>query len=158
MIPDSSFEGCETASPIVTCGVSIANPSFIAQYGSISSALDVSEVLEWQIMAWILIISTTVSYIQPYFQPRLDSIHLNLHQRKALRISFKTFWVPLKISYVIVFILFMINESTSLLTFLYIGGIDTTSWGIGQIVGISVWIPLLLEFFQLYSSEYLHYH
>ena len=62
--------------------------------------------------------------------------------------------MPVRVAFVGLYIPVMLNDSISLWYFLTFGGIDVTSWGIGQIVGITVWIPPVLEFCQLYSSNY----
>lgn len=65
--------------------------------------------------------------------------------------AYFTFLVHLVIN--VIYLKYFVDQFTDLSSFSSVGVIDTSNWGFGQIVAVTVWCPVLFEYFNLEFSK-----
>lgn len=84
----------------------------------------------------------------PIIQNFLDRF-AGLRNWRRSRIFAKVMFILMWCNYLVWFAL----GCTNLSSFMEVGAIDTSTWGFGQIVAVTIWIPSLFEYFYLEISK-----
>lgn len=150
LVSSPSFASCGNTSPGVTCSPSIggdsAFPSTVLKHARQINNYD-------RVWPTLLMVVGVLQYFSPAYQKHLDTIRPFFQSRRALRISLRSLWFLSKLACFSWFLAGMGQSAIRLYAFKTFGGIDSAQWSIGQIVGITVFVPPVFEFLQLYLRK-----
>ena len=148
MIPKFSHEGCGDASPLTTCDISFQGIGSRYVHPVLYASPDISPIVPT-----VTMLLGILYFTQHSLQMRLKKIKLFWGRKRLLRIVLRFSWLSGNFFLLVMIFINMSGAASDLSLFQASGAIDSNSWGIGQIIGITVWLPPILEFLQLYFSQ-----